>query len=479
LNPITNLATIARPAASRRFRLLACRMMAACGFALCALSIAAADSLVPKDVTLPNGIRLIIKQESASELVAVHVFIRAGANEEDEQTSGIGSFVAATLFTGTKNQRPDSIRYMTNALGGNVGAAWDTDFTQLHALTLASNFEDASFMISDVLKFANFPDSEVEKSRKDLLSAFQSRSDDLFTQVYDNMRHTLYAGTSLDRSLNGDPEVIKRLTADDLRRYYAKYYVPRNIVISVVGNVAPERVETSFRNNLADFPRVSSRRPVAIPLTGPTLLDKPVVTKKFRGDLNGAYTLFGFLAPGVGSHDYPAVVVTNALLGGMKTSKLFTTIREKQGLGYEVSSIYPAQVAWSDLSAFVVSAAKKEGPDGKPMDMAPLVRDALTDSIKSFRETKPSEEDLARAKRYLIGSYLIAHERIERRAFFLGFTEIAQKELGGYQFDTHYADYINAVTAADVQRVAKQYLGNGAVISMILPGDPNAGVISK
>ncbi|MDR3707466.1 MAG: pitrilysin family protein [Capsulimonadaceae bacterium] len=437
-----------------------------------------AETAAPRDVRLPCGIRLIVKEEQATSLVAVQVFVRAGSDEEDASNCGIGSFVAATLLKGTKNQHTQDISRLIGSLGDNVSTSWDPDFTQIQALTLASRFDDASYLISDVLKNATFPDDEVKTARASLLSGFQARSLDLYTPVYDNMRRVLYAGTSRERPMNGDQSVIEKLKPSDLRAFYQRTFVPRNIVIAVVGNVPADRVIASFRTNLANFPRANPSRNVPA-LSGPTPITKPITVKKFRGDINACYILAGYLAPGAGARDYPAMLVMNTLLGGMKTSKLFTSLREKQGLGYEVSSIFPPQVGWSDVSAFIVAAPTKDGPDGKPVEMTPIVRDALIEAIKEFHETKPADADLQRAKRFLIGSYLIAHERIERRAYFLGYSEIAQKELGGYEFDTNYADAINRVTVDDVQRAAKQYLGDGVVLSMILPGDPNAGVIHE
>jgi len=446
---------------------------------LCAIvSYSHADSTAPRDVQLPCGIRLIIRQETSTDLIAVQVFVRAGSDKEDASTCGIGSFVASTLFTGTKNERPDDIKYLIGSLGNNISASWDPDFTQMQALTLASRFDDVSYLVCDVLKNADFVDDQVELQRHALLEGFQNRSGDMFTVAYDNLRHVLYAGTSRDRPINGDPAVIKALKPSDLRIYFERNFIPRNIVIAVTGNMDPGKVERSFRSNLANFPRSNPAR-ISPPTSGPTPLSSATTVKKFRSDINADYVLLGYLAPGAGSSDFPAMLVANALLGGMKTSKLFTSIREKQGLGYEVSSLYASQVAWSDVAAFVVSAPTKDGPDGKPIEMAPVVRDAMLDAVKQFRETKPADEDIARAKRFLIGSYLIAHERLDRRAYFLGYSEIAQKELGGYKFDTNYADAINAVTASDVARVAKEYLDGGMVISMILPGDPNAGVITE
>jgi predicted Zn-dependent peptidase len=108
-----------------------------------------------------------------------------------------------------------------------------------------------------------------------------------------------------------------------------------------------------------------------------------------------------------------------------------------------------------------------------------VVIDSLLSQFKAIQDKPPTPAMLARAKKYVIGSYLIQHERLADRAYWLGYSETALKPLGGYKFDTNYADAINAVSAADVQHVAQKYFGQGYVLSMVLPGDPDAGEVSK
>jgi len=458
-------------------RLLTFLLLAAISLSVRAICRADVPVHEPHSFTLPNGLRIICIQETETDLVAVQVFVRSAP--EDTTERGIGAFVANTVLSGSNYLEPLEMQSMIGALGGNVTSGWDPDYIQIKLLTLASSFHDGAWLISDVLKDANFPPEAIEDARTSILANLQSNTDDLYGSVYDNMKTTLYAGTPRGNLIAVDPDVIKGMHQAQLVNYYTRNFVPRNIVISVVGNVDPTQVEHEFRNNLTDFPRRDSRRPLQISADAVTVLDKPVVIKKYRGDLTAAYILAGYLAPGAGSPDYVPMQVANALLGGMKTSRLFTDLRIKQGYGYEVASIYTADVGTGDVSAYIITTPSRTDTSGKDVPLIGTVKDALLDEVKQFRESKPTDADLARAKNFLIGAHAIAHERIEDRAYFLGYSEIAQSDLGGYDFDTHYDTAVNAVTAADVQRVAKQYLTDGCVISMLLPGDPNAGVISK
>ena len=433
-----------------------------------------ADQDTPLDTVLPNGIRIIAQQESNTQLVAINIFIRPAGQPGDAPRAGVGSYVASTLLAGTSNQNEETITSAIGALGGNVHATWQPDLTQIKALTLSSQFDEAAYLLSDVLKNADFRDAAVEAARTDLLAEQQSRADDLFQTTYDTLRAALYAGTPYGEPEVSPPDVIKRITPSELRSYFQQTFVPGNVVISVVGNVPTDHVAQTFEGDLTDFtrsvPRARPAPPIAfVPHT------QAAIVKHYRSDLTAGVIMAGYLAPGAGSPDYPAMLVANALLGGMKTSLLFVNLRTKKGYGYEVASLYPNQRDLSDLTAYIISAPSgKSGASGFGE-----IKDALMDQFHLLREAAPAAADLARAKRYLIGSYLLAHERLEDRAYYLGYSEIAQKPLGGYRFDTHYADVINAVTADEVQRVSRKYLTDGSVLSMLLPGDPRAGIVAE
>jgi zinc protease len=248
-----------------------------------------------------------------------------------------------------------------------------------------------------------------------------------------------------------------------------------------VGNINPDHVEKILDAELDNFPRKASRSSSPVPNIIVTPMTKPVIVKRFRDDLNAGYVMVGYLAPGAGDKDYPEMLVINALLGGMKSSLMFENVREKLGLGYEVASVYPNQLAISDIVGYDVTAPTKEDPETKKSaSVLPQVQEALLAQFHELTVTPPTADDLARAKRYLIGSYLIAHEQLEDRAFYLGYSEIALRSIGGYRFDTNYADAINAITAADVQRVAQQYFGgNGYVVSMLMPQENDPDVIKE
>jgi zinc protease len=446
--------------------------------ALCP-SFAFAQSGQPVETVLPDGIKLICSDEPSSSLVAITIFVQTGSAEENLNDAGIGSMVADALLSGTSNQNADAIATSIGAVGGNVKAIWQPDVTQIRALILPSAFDDAVYLLADVLKNASFMPYNVETARQDLLDRIQEQSDDVFQSTNDRLRQTLYAGTPYAIPEIGTSDTIKTLTRSDLLRYFYRFYRPDNILISVVGNIDPHLATRVIGGELSDFERPNTYHLSAFNIPAPSTSSVPIVVKSYQSDVTAGLMMAGYLAPGVGTPDYPAMVVANALLGGMKTSLMFKNLRIKNKYGYEVASNYTEQVGVSDVTGYILFSPKSSLSDETPsIDQTSVVKYALIDQFRLLTTAPPTEADLARAKKFVIGSYLLAHERIEDRSYYLGYSEIGCKPLGGYLFDSNYANAINAVTGADIQRVAKKYFSGAPVISLMLPGDSATGVVN-
>jgi zinc protease len=159
--------------------------------------------------------------------------------------------------------------------------------------------------------------------------------------------------------------------------------------------------------------------------------------------------MLGFPAPGVENPDYPAMCLANVLLGGNKSSLLFRKLREERGLGYQVGSLYPALRGESHLAAYVGLDSTRATPEALE-----AVQAAITEQVNVLRSGDFTDQDLERAKRFLVGKHALKHERTRDRAFYLGWHEAIGL---GYQYDFQYADKIKAVTKGDVVHTCSRF----------------------
>ncbi|MEO7718051.1 MAG: pitrilysin family protein [Capsulimonas sp.] len=428
--------------------------------------------------TLPSGMKIVCRQEAGAPLVAVNVFVTVGSGLETSQNAGIGSFVARTLLASTSIRSQQTIQGEIADLGGSFDVSRQPDWTRISALCVSDHFPNMIDLLTDVLKNATFDTDVVEERRADVLSDINDSDAGLFTVTYNGVRSRLFASSGYALPAVGTTKSIQRITRRQIQQYYLRYYVPQNMTVSVVGDIAPEDAVREITHGMADYQStVRGTRRVGAPLVElPVLSGSPEPFHSTMSDLTQICVMSGFRAPSMSNPDYFALQVANALLGGMKTSRMFTNLREKQGLAYDLGSFYSPQLYSGDLTAYVFAAARPSTDASANTEAIAKIRQLLLDQITDLQMKPATDTEINRAKHYLIGSQKIKHERIEDRSYLLGLAEISSNDKGN--LDEEFTQKINAVTSADVQRVAKKYFAHPA-IAVVEPDSKNGGVVLR
>jgi predicted Zn-dependent peptidase len=411
---------------------------------------------------MPNGLTVIVKYEKGSGIAAIEVFIKTGAAEEREYNAGIGNLVARTLLASTRNKRAETVAAVVDEVGGSFQTEWHQDYTEIKAITTTFGFNDAISLLGDILNNANFEQHWVDVVRQEIITEMNTEGDDVFQTTYAETSRKLYRDNPYRRPTRGYIRAIKNLTPADMLKFYQKYYVPNNIVVSIVGDITPEQAIQRLKMAFAGTSAVPLPRQLPIPpeeLTEPKcdVIEKPIDT---------AYFMFGFLAPSVTSPDYPAMRIAASALGSGKGSRMFQNLREKKGLAYELGTIYPLLKNQSHILAYLVTDPYRRISTDYPIKtMLEDVKKAMLDEVTKLQNEPLSDVELERAKQYTIGTYALEHQRLRDRAFHLGWLEAVGL---GCEYDSRYPAMLEAVTAADVQRMAKKYLNNYA-LTIVLP----------
>jgi zinc protease len=405
----------------------------------------------PVKSILANNLGIIIQPENGTEVVSLNAYIRVGGAQEPQGLSGLSSVVAYALCDSTKYESRRKLQQTIQQIGGSVEVLWQPDYTRISITTTKDYLYSAQVFLCDVLKNSVF-DKETTQAAIDqaLKTRELASTSSMFRIAYTAACEKLYPAHPYAFPYGGNPEETKRIKPSDLKRFYAKNYVPENIVIVVVGRVDAKTVLEKFDVLLGGLENTGNPAepiPPPIPKQASLTVQQPNVVS--------TYMLLNFAMPGAASDDYPAAVVLNALIGEGKSSRLFRRLRDTSGIGYEVGSALVPMSAGSQLVGFIQFIPKK--------DSATTVRDEMLKVMTGLLVEPPTDEELTRAKRFSVGTYALHHQRVKERANWLGFWEMQRK---GYLEDTDFSAKLEAVTKEDLLRLAKAYLKEPVVVTV-------------
>lgn len=406
---------------------------------------------------MSNGITVLMRKEPEARVAAIEVFIRIGAEDETPENAGIGQLLAGSILAGTETRSALKLSRLISQVGGNFHAIWQPNYVEIYAVTIPSMAGDTISLLADSVMNSRFDSAAVDYSRNAIIKESERQSDDAFNAAYTALRHMVHKGSAYDRPYLGDPTRVKSITREELKSFYDRNLSADRIIISVVGNLDIREVSRKIEVCFGNIPRRRNPRPTpeASPTSGGTV--------QIENPGSSAYVMVGYSAPGLESPDYPAMCVANTLLGGNKSSLLFRNVREQRGLGYQIGSLYPTLRGGSLVAAYLGIDAARATPD-----VLESVRTAMTEQVKTLSSGGFSDDDLDRAKRYLIGNHALEHERTRDRARDLGRYEAIGL---GYQYDFLYADKIKQVTREKVQDVCTRYFKNPSIVTVTAPQD--------
>lgn len=413
---------------------------------------------------LSNGAVILVSHEPSARVVALEAFLKVGMWAEPEGKRGIGLLVSRSLFGSTANETMQTLAQEIERVGGEVRSYWQPDYTEISITTVAEAFDDAAWLLAEGLKNAQFEPEVVERAKKEALAEAQAERTVKFRNTFMTLRTLLYPPDHpYAYPFTGDPRFIERATPQDLQEFHRRFYTPDNLVIVVVGSVPAERVVEKFTTLLGSWEARSAVRRPSLAFT--PLQESSSKVREQAG--NTAYIMAGYPAPGLTSPEYPALTVLDAVLGRGKSSRIFANLRDASGVGYEIGSFFPPLAGGSCLLGFVEIAPYRISATGVPVLVVDDVQKMLVTQMQSVKTSPPTQQEIERAKKLIIGTYALRHQRVRDRAYFLGWYETIGL---GYGFDRQFADKIEAVTHQDVQRVAEKYLRHVAV-AVTMPKD--------
>jgi zinc protease len=389
---------------------------------------------------LPNGLTVLVRENPTAPVVAVSLMVKMGTRWESRQTAGISNLVQLMVVRGTETRSGVQIVEAADRMGGSIEATGDVDFSEIAATALSRYWVELLELVADVALHPSMPDGTVQAVRDFLVRQIRNRGDKPYDVGLDTLIERIFAPHPYAWDPIGLKDSVERLDRAPLLVHYRRHYVPGGLVLAVSGRVKSADVVAQAERLFGEMP---SGPVPPVPATKPPA---PAATREVLMVPGAqAQILMGSLAPSLTDPDYPAVKVLSTVLGGGMAGRFFSELRDKQGLAYTTATQVPARVEAGYLLASIGTA-----PENAAKSEA-----ALKGELERIQREPVPEEELRVAKSYLLGNLAMDRRTNARQAWYLAAYEI---DGVGYEFLDRYVQQVRAVTAADVQRVARKYL---------------------
>ena len=437
------------------------RLLATALVALCMAPVLShAADLKPVRVVTENGMTLLIQDQPSLPIVTVNVLIKAGAAHDPDAKAGLAYMTAGMLDEGTKTRSATKLAQEIEFLGAEINAKAVNDFTTATLRVLKKDVDHGFTLLADILMNPAFDEKEVLRLRSELLGELQGEKDDPGTIAGKAFDEIIFKGHPYRRPINGDEKTVPKITRKDLVAFHDVYYRPNRTIIAIVGDIREAEAVELVRKHFGKW----AKKDVALPpFPSAEPLQKSVL-KLIDKDLTQATVVLGHVGIDRKNPDFYPVAVMNYILGGGGfSSRLVNRIRDEQGLAYDVDSGFDANV-WP--GRFSVTLQTRNAAANQ------AIAGALAE-IKRIRTEPVSDQELADAKAYLIGSFPLRLDTTGKLAGLLAVVEL--HGLGLTYFDD-YPKAIAAVTKEDVLRAAQKYINPGLYALVVVAKQAEAKI---
>jgi zinc protease len=382
-----------------------------------------------------DGIPVILRRNTANEVVVANLYLLGGARQLTPQTAGIEAMLLAASERGTRRFPGSVVRQRTARIGSTIDIEASDDWSTIGLHAIRSTFDSTWALLADRVMAPTLDPTEVALVRDQMLTAARQRGeqpDDAATELADSL---LYLQHPYAIQTTGTPASLASITVAQLRQYQAQQMVTSRMLLVVVGNVDRPHVERLVRTTLATLPRGNYRwtPPPPLPAGGSAIAvsNRPLPTNYLLGYVPG---------PAASDPDYTALRVATAVLSG----RLFTEVRSRRNLSYAVESPF-LERAYAVGGLYVTT-----------VDPNAVLR-IMRDELNALQTEQVEAAGLKRLEQQFITEYYLKNETNADQANVLARAELYQ---GDYRAADRFMEDLRRVTPSDVERAARKYLTN-------------------
>jgi zinc protease len=405
------------------------------------------EALALKKTELPNGLVILTKPVKTNSIVSFVVTLKMGSLYETDETAGLCSLMQDTLRKGTQKRSSDQIALELESMGTRLSTYSSREHGTVEIEATMDNIYKSAGILYDIMLNPTFPGDAVDLQKNLQIRGILARYDQPIYKAVDFMIDAHYGAHPFHKPRAGYPEVIEKLTRDEIVAMHKKIYVPNNMVITVVGNFDEQKIIDNITENLGALSKSDEIKMVEYAEGNRLTRPKPVEKIETR-ETSATWFVLGWEAPALNDPDYFSMEVFDSITGGAMSSRLFVAIREKRGLAYQVGSSFDARKESGIYFSYIGTKPESYQESKK----------VLIDEILLLAAEEPTTEEIQFSKNYLKGMNTMSQESNSGQASQYGYYELLGN---GYETVDEYNDRIDTVTAADIVSVGNKYLNRG------------------
>ncbi len=392
--------------------------------------------------TLPNGLTVLLKPDTAAPVSSVQVWVKTGSIHEGAHLgAGLSHYLEHMLFKGTTRRAGREISATVQAHGGYINAYTTFDRTVYYIDVPSNHTAVAIDLLADAVLHSTLPAEEVAKEKDVILREIDMCLDDPDQRLSQALFDTAYRTHPYRQPIIGHRDVFAAVTRDDLLAYYHARYVPNNLVVVIVGDFEPAATRAAIAEHFGKAPRIRLA-PVLVP-------DETVQLSRrdqhLHEDVQVARAGLGWQIPGLAHPDTPALDMLAMVLGHGDSSLLWQSIREKARLVHSIDAM-----SWGPGTSGLFYISYLADPEKRIAAEHAILREV--DRIAAKGVTTAA---LAKAVRQAVTSEINMRRTMSGQASRLGAGEVV---VGDINYTREYFRRLFALTPAKLKQVMRTYL---------------------
>jgi len=410
----------------------------------------------PSRVVLDNGIVLLLQQDRELPLLSLTVAIRGGTKDEPSDKTGLTDIFAEAWRTGgTRTKTGDQIDDYLALRAATIETGSEPTKTTLTTHCLKKDFADVLGLAVEILREPEFRQDKIEIAKRQLFSAISRRNDEA-SEIVGREAAKLAYGKDHPLARQEEYATVAAISRDDLLMWHRRFVHAGNMIVGISGDFEPAELVPLLKQALGSLPtsqKVTLAEMGFVP-TRPGLYFVP------KREVNQSSIHLVQLGTTRKNPDHYALEVMNEILGGGFWARLFSNIRTKQGLAYNVGG--GVGLGWEHPTLYKVAMSTKSQTTGKSIT-------ALFEQVQGMLMSPPTIDELQKAKDAILNSFVF---KFDSKAKIL--SDRMRLEFAGYppDYTEKYAEQIQKVTLDDVKRVAQKYLNPGG-FAVLVVGNPD------